>query len=599
MLSHFKIVFSLTLLFVVCENSFAENYPNIYPFVPVSSSLIESRTKALAEDDNVIINIFEMHKSGLTSAQTKIQPWSSTYWPLNQGMIANRYRQISWNPLLLHRRFSWSPNHRRLSKQRRKLIEKWYKLDNDDLEKLSPAEKYDLLLGDTSLGLTGRILDYMKKWGENKEYSFLQSYNIVGGESLKLARKWVDEGNYQDFEVALADAINKLGGLTEQIAEKLVRQGSYYTIEDAFEEASRMAQREKYNYVLEPKNGIMGIWEGICHGWATASAHLPRPVRPVDFIIKNNRRLRFFPDDIKALASLLWANSLIQDNKPNGGVIMQGLRCNSKSPAKDEWGRYYDAKPDKYSGKLEARCVGVHPAIWHLGLVNIIGKQGRSFVVERKVKAAVDNHPMRSYSMKFFNPYNGEYGTLASSTKKLNHKDQFFKFRNTETKMIVGVKLKMRYMDWQDPKGEEYDSPAEDKIETVEMFYDLELNRHGDIIGGQWRTTEVGSADFTGDRTQPDFFWVITKDWKKFFPENTQISAWNYKQYAPPKDWLKASLNAQAFNYEQSYVFNNNAKCNVIHKETGKALKVPCEFKFNRPQPLVNVVNTLIELSRR
>lgn len=603
-----RFLLSFTVLIsILSSNVFANPYPQIYPFVPVTSELIKNRTKELSEDENYIINIFEMHKRGLARGKTKVQPWSSSYWPLNQGMVANRYREITWNPLLLHRRFSWSPNHRRLTKNRAKLMQNWHKLESDELEKISPAEKYDLLMGDTTFGLTGRILDYMEKWGTKKEYGFLQNLDIVSGRSLKLAQEWVQNGSYESVEQALPFAIDAQGGLTEHIAQKLFRQGRYATLEDAFDEASRLANLDKHNYVLESKNGIMGIWEGICHGWATASAHLPRPVNAVDFILKNGKRLRFFPDDIKALASLLWANSIVQDSKwydnngmaQGGGVIMEGLRCNDSSPSKDEWGRFYDATADKYSNKIEPRCVGVHPAIWHLGLVNLIGKQGRSFVVERKIKAAVDNHPMRSYSMKFFNPYTGEYGTLAQSVKNLNYKDQFYNFRNKDTTMLVGVKLKMTYMNWQDPKSERNDSPTDDKLKDVEMFYDLELNRHGDIVGGQWRTTEVGAANLLGDRTQPDFFWVITKDWKKFFNENTTISKWVDKRRSPPKDWAQASLNAISFEYENSFKYGNNDMCNVINKKNGKTLKVPCEFKYNKPQPLVNVINTLIELSRR
>jgi hypothetical protein len=42
-------------------------------------------------------------------------------------------------------------------------------------------------------------------------------------------------------------------------------------------------------------------------------------------------------------------------------------------------------------------------------------------------------------------------------------------------------------------------------------------------------------------------------------------------------------------------------KCDVLPlKDTaGKAMKVPCEFKYPRPQPLINVVDTLLKESQR
>ena len=56
-----------------------------------------------------------------------------------------------------------------------------------------------------------------------------------------------------------------------------------------------------------------------------------------------------------------------------------GLRCNLKNPKKDAWGRFYDDQPDPFNKDHSPRCVGVHPAIWHLGLVNLIGKQDNTY----------------------------------------------------------------------------------------------------------------------------------------------------------------------------------------------------------------------------
>ena len=66
---------------------------------------------------------------------------------------------------------------------------------------------------------------------------------------------------------------------------------------------------------------------------------------------KNGKKLKFYPDDLKALASYMFANSKIQDSRnfdkatqkySGGGILMQGLRCNDKKPGVDPWGRFYD-----------------------------------------------------------------------------------------------------------------------------------------------------------------------------------------------------------------------------------------------------------------
>ncbi len=432
-------------------------YPEIYPFVPFDSQYIYERVQRISEDPNFERNIYDMVEAGLENGKTKNQPWTSTYWPLNKGLIADPYAE----GLQLHRpayELSWTSNYKRLTKRTYKVHPYIYQLDQDELDTLAPSEKYDILLGDETFDLTNRLRKYMQAWGSKKEHGFLTMLDKVGGRALEQAQAMVSNGVYDSIEEALPFAIENRGGLAENMALQMVENGRAITFQEALPMAIERAVEDQDNYVLKKKNSLMALWEGICHGWSTAAGIVPRPLHVVAFNLPNGKKLKFYPDDIKGLASLLWANSLIQDSKYewedeksgekkiSGGVIMQGPRCNDKSPEKDEWGRFYDASPDYYSKKLEPRCVGVHPAIWHMGLVNILGKQGRSFVVERKVKAAVDNHPMTSYSMEFFHPTTGEYAPLEQAITRIDRDDQFFKFRSPKAAFIVGVKTKMVYL---------------------------------------------------------------------------------------------------------------------------------------------------------
>lgn len=624
-------------------------YPEIYPFVPFKTEKINNDVKRLTEDKAYIKNIFDMHVGDLFSGKTfkkdkdgnvtVFQPWTSTYWPLNKGLIADPTpTKNPYNPMNIRYAVDWKHNYNKLRARKRsvhaRINEKDKKgrwiFNNNALASLAASEKYDLLLGDLNFPLTTQIWSYMNNWGSKKENGFLSSFDVVGGQALELAKKMVSEGQYENIDDALPKAIELRGGLTEHLAEEMVKDGKYSSIQEALEEAKTIATSEAKNYAPKKKNTMMALWEGICHGWSTAAGIVPRPKKSVVFNLPDGRELKFYPDDLKGLAAMLWANSLIQDGKYNpvneknenlvaengekavtGGIIMQGLRCNNKKPKTDEWGRYYDAAPDFFSKKLEPRCVGVHPATWHMGLVNIIGNQGRSFIVERKIKAAVDNHPLSAYDMKFFNPYNGKYGSLADSVRPLTEDDQFFDFRNGETKLIVGVKTTMVYMDWETPERKSSDQEAFDSPKEVEMLYDLELDADGNIIGGQWRTTEVGKnfLNIGAGHTQPDFFWVVTKHWRRageiknqskaYFEPLEGLSTWNSdKGELPGEDWKIAAQHAHSFKYQQTHDMGWNEKCEAINiKKKGPIIEVPCEHKVNHPQPLINVVNELIRLS--
>lgn len=624
--------------------------PLIYPFVPMPTEKILSDGARFSEDDSFIKNVYDIEYNKLSRGKPfKIdnngrkrqnQPWMSTYWPLNQGMIGSWFTHKSpFNPLNTRSTLDWKHNYRKFLGRKNTLHKNINNLDaqgnfiygSDFLNTLAPSEKYDMLLGDSNFDLTNRVWEYMQKWGSQKEYGFLSSLDKVGGKSLEAAKALVEEGKYESILEAMPEAIELRGGLAEYFAQRMVNQGKYSDIVSALPEGMTEAVENQDFYTLKRKNSMMALWEGICHGWATAAGIVPRPLRTVTVKLHDGRSLDFLPDDLKAIASLLWANSLIQDskfeptnksgeklvdNKGNdavvGGIIMQGLRCNEKKPKKDNYGRFYDKYPDAYSKKLEPRCVGVHPATWHMGLVNVMGKQGRSFIVERKVKAAVDNHPLSSYEMEYFNPYTGDYGSLSNSIKPITNDDQFYAYRNPEAKLIVGVRVQMSYISWNRPDRNSYDNSQLDEIKTIPMMYDLELRENGDIIGGQWRAKETGKPflRLAGKRTQPDFFWTVTKHWKRageikdvskaYFSENSTVSQWTDTTIAPPANWLAAAKLTHGFMYKKSSDLGWNEKCELLSTRwKGPLVTVPCEFSINRPQPFVNVVNKLIELSRK
>lgn len=613
----------LSSTFLAAPMTFGKTYkyPKVYPFVPFTTAEVHNAVERMSEDSNYLSNFNDIISQDLSKAQTKTKPWTSTYWPLNKGLIADPYETTFVGYYVERGFFSWTKNYRTFKGRKNGILKNIDKYSSEQLNMLAPSEKYDLLLGDKSFDLTNRLWDYMHKWGSQKEHGFLSHLALVGEDALEIAKDMVNKKWYDTIDAAFADAYQLRGSLAVDKALELVKTGKYQDVESAMSEAIQIATDESQNYVLEKKNKYMAFWEGICHGWATAAGIIPRPRKTIQFSLPDGRSIKFYPTDVKALVSLLWANSLIQDNKNidkvsgkniGGGVIMQGYRCNLKNAKKDIWGRVYDSSPDPFAGDLKPRCIGVHPAIWHLSLVNIIGKQGRSFIVERKVSEEVDNHPMYSYRMKYFNPNTGKYRTkMKHNIVEIDNNDQFKQFRNPKAKYIVGVDTKMTYIDWKRPQRFFKDSESMDETTDKKMYYDLELDANYNIIGGQWRavrTSRVKKAhnryhrnatqSKKGTNNQPDFFWVITKNWKPFFSELTDLDSWSDTSKAPPKSWLSAALGVHKFIYHKKYMYGTGQKCKVFHKRTGKMKEVSCEFEEPRPQPLLNVVNKLIELSQ-
>jgi hypothetical protein len=84
-----------------------------------------------------------MRAAGLEKAELRDRPWSGWYWPLNEGGLAARYADPE-----LPTGASWPALSAYL----------WSVVGRGPVERLSPAEKYDLLLGDPGFGLTRAML---------------------------------------------------------------------------------------------------------------------------------------------------------------------------------------------------------------------------------------------------------------------------------------------------------------------------------------------------------------------------------------------------------------------------------------------------------
>ena len=213
-------------------------------------------------------------------------------------------------------------------------------------------------------------------------------------------------------------------------------------------------------------------WMGLCHGWAPASYMVPRPTHAVEVLAADGKtKIRFYPDDVKALATLLWA-------KAPGKTRLIGARCNEKKPERDQNGRVLN--PD---------CFDTNPGTWHLVAVNQIGHSHRAFAMDSAFDYQVWNQPLLSYSYTYFNPETREpVESLEKARIELKDfsQDKFQKYRSADAVAVVGVAMDVTYMIENPPTHKLTDGPEADSHTTVTYLYDVELDQADHIIGGEW-----------------------------------------------------------------------------------------------------------------
>ncbi len=228
--------------------------------------------------------------------------------------------------------------------------------------------------------------------------------------------------------------------------------------------------------------GEVETWMGICHGWAPAAYLLDRPQKTIVLKAGDGRYIKFYPSDIKSLATLLWANRM-----PPTRFI--GSRCNEKEPKQDENGRI-----------ISQEAFDTNPGTWHQSVVNQIGVSKRSLVLDVTFDYEVWNQPIHAYTYSYFNPQTySAVDTLeeAKVSKADFTEDRFKKYRSSRAVDFVGVHMEVSYVVETDPTQRETDDAEHDLIQKVDYYYDLEIKANNWIVGGEWYINK-----------HPDFLWT-------------------------------------------------------------------------------------------
>lgn len=374
----------------------------------------------------MVTDLFGMDSQRLTRAGVSEEPWWDSYWPYYNGGVGQRYADPAWPNTK-----NWLANFEYVTARPASAIFAYG--DETAIDRLSPAEKYDFVMGDTSFTLTQHA------WRQGKGY----------------------------YE----------------------------------------------------KSGAVPTWMGICHGWAGA-AHMqqPIPAHPVKVTAANGTAVTFYPQDIKALNSLLWAN---QKNLKSRYV---GRRCDVAGPARDAYGRIIDSD-----------CWDANPAAWHLTVVNQIGQNHRSFVMDATYDAEIWNHPLTEYSYRYFNPETWQETTnlRAAIVPIERYKlDKFRQHRSPEARFVVGVYMDVTYAVELNPNRGDVKTPKK----TIRFIYDLELDAQYKIIGGEWYSN-----------AHPDFLWTYDKDAQALSKVDGEVTDLSWTPAAPvPADWGTLAQRASA-----------------------------------------------------
>jgi len=245
-------------------------------------------------------------------------------------------------------------------------------------------------------------------------------------------------------------------------------------------------------------DGNVPLWMGICHGWAAAAIMVPAPVVPVLAATSFGAPITWFPDDIRAMVTLAWANGSYDTNFIGG-------RCYSKNPRRHENGRL-----------VNRDCFDTNPATFHLVLGNLIGRAGLSFIMDSAYDHEVWNQPVIEYSLQYFNPLDteqrsGKWDDVAVAyDETFKRQDRFQKpltrgdpqgngsYDDRAIRKVVGVIANVVYLYEIAPQPGPM--PARNYRARVTYTYDLELKeKNGKLIasGGEWH-----------ENAHPDFLWV-------------------------------------------------------------------------------------------
>lgn len=204
-------------------------------------------------------------------------------------------------------------------------------------------------------------------------------------------------------------------------------------------------------------------WEGICHAWTPAALHFAEP-GPVEVTSRDGLVIPFGASDIKGL---LTAAFDFAGSYPDYHRI--GLRC------EEERSRTGRGSQDP--------CLDVNAGEFHILMTNHIGKGKRGFIIDADRRNQVWNQPVYAFE-----------------TREIGRRQRASASAAPGTVEEVTMETRLTWIAELEPSWEPHLRNGNNARKTSAYRYRLELDRNGEIIGGEWETSE--------DWDRPDFVWM-------------------------------------------------------------------------------------------
>lgn len=225
--------------------------------------------------------------------------------------------------------------------------------------------------------------------------------------------------------------------------------------------------------------GTTPFWAGYCNGVAESAVRHREPFREVDVINPDGQRVRFHPNDVKALLALAYIRS-------GHGVWVLGYRCN-------------------YLKTSTEACKDVNAGTFVIALLNRIGLARESFVIDKEPLLPVINVGVSDARVDITRPpYDPPKGTRAAKL--------------VDVRMEIGASSTQ--LGYGDANVADETPGVFKKVglrrERLTYSATLALDARGDIIGGAWSAPEMHGPDMVWG-VKPDHEGVLHTEQRLWF----------------------------------------------------------------------------------
>lgn len=394
------------------------------------------------------------------------KPWADTYWPLDKKGMSHRWNGTS--------------DFESFEAQRDDAVKAFEGEGYESSWKLSPAEKYDFLVGDASYSMTKEGWDVYAQY-EDYEYSWSWMGHCHGwapaayleetpkaGVMAKIDGKDVlfTEGDIRGLLTKAYASNNTSGGTrfmgTRCNARTIVKDdngrivdGTLYT---AKEDAPKEANRETAKTIYIDRN----FW---------GSHHVLTYTESPD------------SEDVKVMAAT--ANA----EEPKGAYVV-----NTFASVSDY---YSQTVEEEFIFLYNKECRDTNAGAFHVVLVQYLSDKNedgakRGFVMDVTREDQVWNQPVYGFESR-----------ITAVENVADIEDPLADFRAEGTVQIARVESTVHYGLEAGPYVDYTDSNSS-RITSKTYKYSLEIDADGYIIGGEWDT----GSGYYGGSSAPDFLWA-------------------------------------------------------------------------------------------